>query len=1484
MGLRGRPAAAVALVAAVAAVAGGLGLAYGAAGSSREEVKLAPEAVARAAYVKLPLRFEPNRGQADRAVKFVSRGAGYSLFLTRSEAVLSLSGPPSREAGSASRTQAPAVVRMRPVGANPRPRMTATERLAGQSNYVAGNDPGKWRTGVPGFANVRYREVYPGVDLVYHGARGKLEYDFVVAPGADPKAIAVAFKGAERMSLDARGGLTLRTAQGSVRQEKPFLYQRVDGVKRRVAGSFQLEGTDRVGFRIGAYDRKRELVIDPTISYSTFLGGSGADSSGAIAVDGAGSAYVTGVTSSSDFPTRDAAQSGYGGARDAFVTKLTPDGKGLVYSTYLGGGGGEGVLGSGTFAKFFEGGHSVAVDASGSAYVTGATDSLNFPTKSADPDPAKGPYQPTLRDTTPLIQRNALSSGKTEDFVDAFVAKLGPTGALAYSTYIGGNGYDAGLGIAVDASGTAYVTGEQKPVSPCSTACEARPKLEFPTTTGAQKTTGGEGFMTKLNPHGSGLSYSTLLNPTGAAIAVDGSGAAYLTGSAHPLLTPVATTAGAHQPTAAGGGDAFVTILEPDAVAGDSDLLYSSYLGGSGSDAGTGIAVDSSRGVYLTGRTDSADFPTKDPAQGSRAGRRDAFVTKLEPDAVAGDSDLVYSTYLGGGGDDEQGSAIAVNASKTAYVTGHTSSDDFPIKDPVQAFSGGEGDAFLAKLSADGGLAYSSFLGGDRRDEGRSVAVDASGVAHVAGQTDGGSFPTTTGAWQASGAGFSEAFVAKVAPTDAPTVADIQPRRGPRAGGTGVELTGARFSEATAVHFGEAAARFRIVSDTKIVATSPRHGDGEVFVTVTGPRGTSGPSPLAKYRFFGGWERTGETASARYGHTASLLADGRVLVTGGCNESKCLAVPPLKSAELYDPKAGSWASAGEMAEARFAHTSTLLPDGRVLVTGGLPKAHESIPPPPPPLPSAELYDPQTNRWSAAGRLTEGRYGHTATLLPNGKVLVVGAGAELYDPAAAGGTGASTAITGAPPFLNFHTATLLPSGPPAACGSNCGKVLLVGMPVQRGNAAGDGDVFGGTEVYLYNPTSNAFEVIVGPNTPRFSHAATLLASGKVLVTGGRGDPDVISSRTGVAEVYDPAAGAAGAWRYAATLEHPRKGHAAQLLPDGTVLVAGGLGGALLAQSLVFDPAAGSEGRGLWFTAGVMNVQRDMQDSNESRLTGPTATLLSSSPAEFKVDPGVCGVNCGKVLVLGGSADRAAELYTGPDPAPPAPGPGPGPGSGSGDGGAGAGGVATGGSTGGSAGGGGGAASTSTTSGGGGAQVGGPTGSDGSAGAARAAELLRARAFRGCLRRVVTRYPLRSSVKSSRAYRRTMRLRRLGTAGCVKRHGRTPAAVTGLAARAVSPTGIVLSFRAPGSDGRRLPPARAYLVKQSLSPIRGPRDFLRARTLCAGACRFSVTEVGAEVELKVGELRPRTRYYYAVAALDNVTRRVGPRSNSVRARTR
>ena len=672
-------------------------------------------AATQASFAQLPLSFEFNQGQASQDIRYLARGPGYAVSLTQTAATLALSK--SGAAGETSR-----LIRMSLPGANPKPQLIGLARLPGKVNYIVGRDPVGWQTQVPLYARVEYRQVYPGVDLVYYGNPRQLEYDFVVAPGVDPNIITLRFQGADNLELE-HGEALLRTGQGDLHLRAPQVYQVRDGVRTPIAARYVRKSRDRLGFQLAAYDKARPLVIDPVLSYSTYLGASDIDSISAIALDSAGSVYVTGTTRSTAFlVTPGAAQVAFGGGSwDAFVAKLNPAGTALEYATYLGG-------------NDFDGGRGIAVDNAGNAYVVGSTTSSTFPT------------------TAGAVQT---ASGGGED---AFVAKLNASGTgLVYASYLGGGTEDQGFAIALDSSGNAYVTGQTT-------------SSDFPVSAGAFRTTLSgpyDAYVTKLSGNGSELVYSTYLGggkfDAGDAIAVDGSGSAYVAGETLSDDFPV--SAGALQSQHMGKRDAFVAKLRADGAA----LGFASYHGGSDDDYGLGIALNGTGNVFMTGQTTSMDFPvTAGAIQTVFGGVEDGFVSKFNATGTA----LAFSTYLGGTLHDEA-YGIAVDAAGGVYVTGQTASTDFPrSSDAVQNTRSGFQDAFVARLNGTGtDLSFSSYLGGSGEDAANGIAVDVSGNAYVAGSTTSADFPTTPGAFQSTyGGGDSDAFLAKLSIVEPPEI------------------------------------------------------------------------------------------------------------------------------------------------------------------------------------------------------------------------------------------------------------------------------------------------------------------------------------------------------------------------------------------------------------------------------------------------------------------------------------------------------------------------------------------------------------------------------------------------------------------------------------------------------------------------------------------------------------------------------------------
>jgi hypothetical protein len=715
-------------------------------------------------YGKLPLAFEPNQGQTAPQVKFLVRGRGYTLFVTPQEAVLSLKKPQPflekrpRPKGFAVPTpdpKPPTVLRLKLEGVQANQAFEPLEQLPGISNYFIGKDPAQWHTNIPQYSKVAAHNVYPGVDMVYYGNQGKLEFDFQVKPGADPKAILMKVEGAQDVQVNGQGDLELRTVHGKLVFRAPTVYHEAGGQKNAVEGRYKLEDGNRVGFEVRDYDKSKTLVIDPQLDYSTYLGGNPANSTFwdeclAIAVNGSGNAYVTGWDSTTDFPTTSGAYqttSGSLGSTEAFVSELKADGSGLVYSTYLGG------ISSGST------GYGMALDGAGNAYLTGNA-GADFPTTG-------GAYQ--------------TSNGSA--FSSAFISKLSGDGLqLLYSTFLGGSNFTEGFGIALDAGENAYVTG---------TTADA----DFPTTAGAYQTVDPgpsypHAFAAKLNLGGNGnadLVYSTYLGggntfsvngEQGSAIAVDGNGIAYLAGYSFAGNFP--TTTGAYQTVAPSPGN-FQGIVSKLSADGHS-LLYSSYLGGSNQTGCYSIALDASGNAYLTGYTQSSNFPTTAGAFQTTfsGGFTDAFVVKMNLGGN-GNLDLLYSTYLGGGGTNN-GAGIATDGNGNIYVTGWAQTN-FPTTSGAYQTTNVSltnfWNAYVTKLNPGGNgnldLVYSTYLGGNSQDNGQGIALDNNGDVLITGFTSSTNFSTTSGAFQPADPNSYGSYTGFVAKFDAIAFGNLTP-------------------------------------------------------------------------------------------------------------------------------------------------------------------------------------------------------------------------------------------------------------------------------------------------------------------------------------------------------------------------------------------------------------------------------------------------------------------------------------------------------------------------------------------------------------------------------------------------------------------------------------------------------------------------------------------------------------------------------------
>jgi len=739
-----------------------------------------------AAYGKLPLSFEANQGQTNSRVRFLSRGSGYLLYLTPDAAVLALESERPQLSGRTSKLpqpgreiakpKPPAVLRMQLVGGNAQAGMVGTDLLPGKSNYFLSNDPSQWHTNVPNYRRVAEHAVYPGIDLVYYGTQSQLEYDFVVAPGADPHAIRLAVQGAKELRIDAQGNLIATVGKGEVSFQRPVAYQEdSDGTRQPVAARYAIKGGRNVEFKVGKHDPSRSLVIDPTLAYSTYVGGSLIDGANGIAVAPDDSAFITGETFSGNFPVVDARFPTNGAASEvAFVSKVSPDGSALLYSTYLG--------------CNVTIGYGIAVDSLGEAYVTGTTDCPNFPVTEGVPDGLCG------------ADKACGATWNPQGFIvyNGWVTKLNVEGAaLVYSLYLGYYAQCAGRAIAVDEAQNAYVTGDIGPniMETVPLVAPETPPPLWCNYNGFQPFIGGSGgnpyggfttdaFLVKIDSTASDFLYCSYIGGTeedvGYGVAVDTAADAYVTGVAYSPDFP--TGGGALQTTYAGAGDAFLTKVNTNLL-GPSSLLFSTYLGGSGLDQGNGVAVDASGNAYVAGITTSrastllftqppGAFQADCTLDTLKVCEGDAFVAKF---ALSGTPALSYFTYLGGSLADSA-NGIALDSSDNAYVTGSTTSTDFPIAGNVfqTTYGGGNADAFITELNPTGSdLVYSTYLGGSGTDTGNGIGVNPSDTAscstvptgsacsaYVAGQTCSFDFPLAN-PLQPNYGGNCDAFVSK---------------------------------------------------------------------------------------------------------------------------------------------------------------------------------------------------------------------------------------------------------------------------------------------------------------------------------------------------------------------------------------------------------------------------------------------------------------------------------------------------------------------------------------------------------------------------------------------------------------------------------------------------------------------------------------------------------------------------------------------------
>lgn len=655
------------------------------------------------AYSRLPLYFVENRGQVGESVKYYQRGGSHTAYFTR-EGISFASGDKG--------VQATLTVAGMRNGVD----IIASEPLQGRVNHFVGDDPGRWVQDVPTFGSLTYKDIYQGVDLRFYGNDSRMEYDIIVRPGADPRQVKLEYTGVEDISVTEKGDLLVKLAgRDTITQKKPAIYQEVNGERVPLEGSFEVlqHNSNRFtyGFRLASYDPGKTLVIDPAITYSSYLGGTDGELIYTMAADASGNVYVAGFTLSADYPTTpNAVSRSIAGDHDCFVTKIDPSGA-LAYSTYLGGSDYDTVF-------------AMAVDASGNIYLGGATGSIDFP-----------------------VTQNGTPKNNTAAW-DGFIAKIDGSGALVYSTCLGGSGGDEVHAVAVDASGNAYVAGvtlsTDFPVKNPITGQESLHQGDCATYSDCM-----DGFVAKLDPSGA-LAYSTYFGGSGddeiSSIAVDTSGNIYVGGLTNsldfPTMNPIAGQGSVHQGNCGSRAcdDGFVAKINPSGA-----LVYSTYLGGNGEDEVVSVAVDASGNVYAAGNTGSPDFPTTPGAFSANPGGNSVgFIARIN----ASGSSLTYSTCLGGNGTGVSG--MALDASGNVYVAGNTSPSDFPTTpDAIPPNPGSSWAGFITKMNSSGSaLLYSTCLGWADNDNDMitAMAADASGNMYVAGYTYSSFFPITPNA------------------------------------------------------------------------------------------------------------------------------------------------------------------------------------------------------------------------------------------------------------------------------------------------------------------------------------------------------------------------------------------------------------------------------------------------------------------------------------------------------------------------------------------------------------------------------------------------------------------------------------------------------------------------------------------------------------------------------------------------------------------
>ncbi len=689
---------------------------------------VAPKQKVKKIFNNLPIRFEPNQGQFSEDVEFAARGVGFGLFITQDDAVLILDKAGAKSKRNINSEITPLQLRFQGASATS---ARGEDEQSSKTYYFIGNDPAKWRTNVPNFGKVRQPEMYPGVDVVYYGSNGTIEYDLELKPGADLDQIKLGINGVKKIETDVDGSLLLVTEEGTLRQQAPIVYQKIDGVKKQLKGRYQILKDNLIGFAVPNYDPTKSLTIDPILHYSSYLGGNAEDQGLSVALSVAGDrTYIAGRSTSSNLPSHFFSNREYGGLTDGFVARINSGSFGfpnLDYTAYFGG-------------NNFDQAKGITVSPSGRVCITGETNSTDFP--------LQNPQQGTI-------------GGSSDAFVLTFNDFNYPFGTVnvIYSTYLGGSGFDIGYSITSDASDNVYVTG-------------GAGSTNFPVTASviqSQNLGSRDAFVTKLNSSGI-RSYSTYLGganfDNATSIGVDSLGNAYVTGQTFstdfPKQNPIRTTL-------SGPTDAFVTKIN----SAGSGLVYSTYLGGSDSDTGTGIAIDSSGNAYVCGSTLSTNFPNNGALQPSLSGTSDAFITKVNATGSA----FSFSTYFGGTGTETTG-GIALDGAANIYVVGQTTSTNLPTTSPTQINSAGGTDAFVAEFNSTGSSRlFSTYIGGSSEDFGFALVASSEGRVFITGQTQSSNFPRIR-EFQNGPANSNEAFVAAFLPPVTLTVKSVNPTSG----------------------------------------------------------------------------------------------------------------------------------------------------------------------------------------------------------------------------------------------------------------------------------------------------------------------------------------------------------------------------------------------------------------------------------------------------------------------------------------------------------------------------------------------------------------------------------------------------------------------------------------------------------------------------------------------------------------------------------